>query len=294
MTRFLYIADTHWGADPMGYQQQKGYPDKLPVILAALSTYLSARGDIDFILHGGDMIDAASDDTITAAAHAFTLDVPVYLCLGNHDLTAPDAIERWLTLAPQFFLNGSPDYTIASDDCVLHVAPTQWCEDPYYWHSTQQPHLSPGQMARLKCALNKRTDVPHILLTHSPVYGLPVAQTGLPEVYHAPAVAFTAQIRDLAARHKNLRSVLGAHTHMNMRVNQGGIDFVTVSAFVETPFEFKRFEVTPRGMAMSTRSLRGALTFQSEYDTTRSFVQGRGIDRSFSNAFGTGQNGART
>jgi hypothetical protein len=153
-------------------------------------------------------------------------------------------------------------------------------------------------MARLTRALNKRTDVPHILLTHSPVYGLPVAQTGLPEIYHAPAVAFTAQIRDLAGRHENLRSVLGAHTHMNMRVNQGSVEFVTVSALVETPFEFKLFEVTPRRMTMSTLSLRGALAFESEfegeYDTGRSFVQGRDVDRSFSKAFGTGQNGART
>jgi predicted MPP superfamily phosphohydrolase len=109
----------------MGYQQQKGYPDKLPAILAALSTYLSAREDIDFVLHGGDMIDVTTDDRIAAAARAFDLSIPVYLCLGNHDLTAPDAVDRWLTLAPQFFPNGSPDYTIASDDCVLHIAPNQ-------------------------------------------------------------------------------------------------------------------------------------------------------------------------
>lgn len=293
MTRFVYIADTHWGADSMGYQQQQGYPDKLPDILSALSEWLSARGDIDFILHGGDMIDFTTDDTITAAANAFGLGIPVYLCLGNHDVTTPDAVERWLTLAPQLFPNGTPDYTIASDGCVLHVAPNQWCDDPYYWDSAQQPHLTPAQMTRLTRALNTRTDVPHLLLTHSPVYGLPVAQTGFSEPYHAPAAAFTAQIRGLAAHNGTLTSVLGAHNHMNMRIHQAGVDFVTVSALVETPFEFKLFEVTPRRMAMSTFSLSGALTFKGDYDAARSFVQGRDIDRSFSYAFGTGQHGER-
>ena len=36
MTRFLYIADTHLGAAPMGYRQQPGYPERLGEIVRAL------------------------------------------------------------------------------------------------------------------------------------------------------------------------------------------------------------------------------------------------------------------
>jgi hypothetical protein len=244
------------------------------------------EGDIDFIIHGGDMVDATSDDAITAAASAFDLSVPAYLCLGNHDVTTRDAVERWLTLAPSLFPNGAPDYTIASVDCALHVAPTQWCDVPYYWDRAQEPHLSSVQVMHLRRMLNTRTDVPHLLLTHSPVYGLPVAQTGFAEPYHAPAAAFTAQIRDLTARQGTLKGVLGAHNHMMMRVHRAGVEFVTVSALVETPFAFKLFEVTPRRMAMTTFRLSDALTFEGEYDAARSFVQGRAVDRSFSRAFG--------
>jgi len=50
---------------------------------------------IDFILHGGDMIDSTTEDHIVAATNAFDLAVPVYLCLGNHDLTTPDAAEQY-------------------------------------------------------------------------------------------------------------------------------------------------------------------------------------------------------
>ena len=68
----------------------------------ALKTYLHGQGDIDFMLHGGDMINTLSEAEIIAAVTAFDWDIPVHLCLGNHDLDAPTAVERWLALAPRF------------------------------------------------------------------------------------------------------------------------------------------------------------------------------------------------
>jgi len=69
---------------------------------------------------------------------------------------------------------------------------------------------------------------------------------------------------------------------MNMCVHQDGVDFVTVSALVETPFEFKLFDVIPQRIEMSTIPLRQALAYDDEYDASRSFVQGRPQDRSLS------------
>ncbi len=266
----------------MGYQQQRGYPERLPEILAAVCECLSASGGVDFILHGGDMIDCTSEGNIAAAADAFDLPVPVYLCLGNHDLTRPDAVEQWLALAPQFFINGAPDYTVVSRDCVVHVAPNHWCECPFYWKDTQHARLSPAQTERLRRELSMQPNLAHVLLTHSPVYGLPVAQTGFSEPYHCPDLSFTGQVSGFAEAHRALKCVLGAHSHMNMRVTHDGVDFVTVSSLVETPFEVKLFEVTAERMEMSTIALRSALTFGVEYETGRSFVQGRPVDRSFS------------
>jgi len=287
MTKFLYIADTHLAANPMGYQQQTGYPERLSDILSALREYLSANHDIDFILHGGDMIDTTTEDNIIAAANAFHFEVPVYLCLGNHDLTTPDSVAQWSTLAPEFFANGTPDYTIISEDCVIHVVPNHWGDEPYYWKSAQKPHFSSAQMERLSHDLSMKANLPHILLTHSPVYGLPVTQTGFSEPYHYPGDSFATDVNALATAHDNMECVLGAHNHMNMHVSHDGVDFVTISALVETPFEFKLFEVGAQQIEMSTISLQPALAFDAEYDTTRSYVQGRAIDRSFSRACGT-------
>lgn len=287
MTRFLYIADTHFGADPMGYQQQTGYPEKLLQIASALQQYLSANDGVDFILHGGDMIDCTTDDNIRAAAECFDFAIPTYLCLGNHDLTSPDATVRWLLLAPQLFVGGVPDYTVEMEDCLIHVAPNHWCDHPFYWNGTQDPHLSDVQKDRLSNELERHPDIPHILLTHSPVHGLPCAQTGFREPYHSPGTSFTREIMALVTKHPSIRCVLGAHNHMNMRVHYGGVEFVTVSSLVETPFELKLFEVTPGRIAMSTIGLCSALDFKSEPDPGKSFVQGREADRSFIREFMT-------
>ena len=48
---------------------------------------MDAHGPVDFVLHGGDMIDSTREEHIDRAAEMFRLSVPVYLCLGNHDLT---------------------------------------------------------------------------------------------------------------------------------------------------------------------------------------------------------------
>ncbi len=277
MTRFIYIADTHLGADPMGYQQQKGYPEKLPEILAALCNQLS----IDFILHGGDMVDSAANENIRAAASAFDLDVPVYLCLGNHDLTVTDAVDRWMELAPAFFKDDSPNYSIPAEDCLIHIVPNHWAEEPYYWEDTQKAYFTSEQLELLSHALNIRPDLPHILLTHSPVYGLPLEQTGMSEPYHSPETSFTMEIAALAAKHANLECMLGAHNHMNMCVNQDETVFVTVSALTETPFECKLFEVSPQRIEMSTIPLQPVLSFEGEYDTSKAYVQGRPADRAF-------------
>jgi len=281
MTKFLYIADTHMGADSTGYQQQKKYPAQLPEIMQAFREYISVDNDIDFVLHGGDMIESATDDNILASVKAFDLPVPVYLCLGNHDLTEPDAVDRWLKRAPHFFINGSPSYTIETDDCIIHVLPNHWGEKPFFWDNVQRPHFSCEQVELLSNDLSIKTNLPHIILTHSPVFGLPVEQTGLSEPLHRPVSLFAEEMISIVEKHKSIKCVLGAHNHMNMRVDFGGVEFVTVSSMIEVPFEFKIFEVSPHRIEMKTIGLN--LLSDGEYDITKSFVQGRDIDRSFSN-----------
>jgi len=282
MTQFIYLADSHSGANPMGYQQQRAYPEKLAAIVDALRQLIKTEKGIDFVLHGGDMINATSEENIRAAALLFTLDLPVYLCLGNHDLTAPDALQQWLRLAPQFFPGDKPEYSIETEDCLIHVVPNHWDTLPYYWEKKQFAHFCEEQLTFLNAALSSNTDRPHFLSTHTPVFGLPPEQTGLEEPYHFPNEELTETLTNLTARHSHLHCVLGAHNHLNMHVKKDDVHFVTASAIVETPFEFKLFDVSKEAITMQTVTLANRMDGTAEYDFNKTFVQGRGVDRGFS------------
>jgi 3',5'-cyclic-AMP phosphodiesterase len=281
MTRFVYLADTHWGAHEMGYQMQQGYPRELPRILQALEEWMAAGDGIDFVLHGGDMVDRGNDDSIRAAAEAFQLSVPVYLCLGNHDLTEAGGVDRWAQLAPGFFGKEGVDYAIETGDCVVHVMPNQWGPSPYRWEDQQDPHFLDPQLERLGRRLEDRADAVHLIVTHSPVHGVPAAQTGSVEPFHAPPSHFTSLVTDLCGRHQQIRCVLGAHSHVNMNVKTAGVHYVIASSLVETPFEFKLFEIEATGISMRTVSLLARVGFDAVYDFDRTFVQGREGDRGF-------------
>jgi len=145
MTRFIFIADTHCGSTEKGYQQQKRYPDNIPGIIEKLDDWIRQDASIDFVLHGGDMIDFTSKENILNAVKFFSLSVPVYLCLGNHDLTKEDALDMWLTYAPSFFPEGKPNYVIRHKDITVYVIPNHWCEHPYYWEEELFPHFREEQ-----------------------------------------------------------------------------------------------------------------------------------------------------
>jgi hypothetical protein len=116
-------------------------------------------------------------------------------------------------------------------------------------------------------------------MTHSPVHLIPPGQTGFDAPFHAPIETFTATVSRLAEKHSVL-GVLGAHSHANMRKELNGVNYITVSSFVESPFEFKCFEISEDSISMKTLNLMNRIEFDADYDWDKTFAQGRGCDRS--------------
>lgn len=279
MTRFIFLADTHLGANPMGYTQQPGYPERIGELIPALESLVRDVGGVDVILHGGDMVDTASARAISDAAALFPAALPVRLCLGNHDLSCDGALDLWMRHGARFFPGGEPDYTIAAPGCAVHVLTTHWSATPFLWKDTLDEHFLHGQLDWLDEQVRRCGNDVQMLVTHSPARGVPPDQTGLAEPLHPPTPAFQGTIDAILRRHPQIRCVLGAHTHMNMNAVSGSIHRVTVSSFVETPFECKLFEVEQGKVSMTTVSLAGRLSFKAEYDAAKHYVQGREQDR---------------
>jgi len=284
--RFVFISDTHVGANPVGFQQQKAFPEKLHEILGVLNQWIIEQKDIEFVLHGGDMVDAGTTENIQLARKLFKLSVPVYLCLGNHDLNRPHAVERWFTHAPEFFPSGAPTYFLKKGPVCIHVIPTQWDQTPYNWSDIQNPHFLLEQLTEVKNNQPIGEEI-HFLCTHSCVLGVPAVQTGFPHEFHHSGEAFEHEVFEIIRHNSAIRCVLSGHNHINTNVTKDSIHFVTASSFSEIPFEAKVFDVSETSIAMETLTLLPNLAllphFQVDgaYDFNKTFVQGREKDRSF-------------
>lgn len=289
MTRFLFLTDTHLGAtNDVGYTQQPQYADRLGELVALLNDWIAAQGgdSIDFVLHGGDMVDVVTGGTLAAARETFALSVPVRLALGNHDLTAPDSAALWLSAAPLFFPGGQPAYSLSGAGWMLHVLPTQWCDVPYSWTDVQNPHFLPEHLANLEATLAQYPGLVHLICTHAEVLPVPAVQIGRSGPYHPPLLSYRNLVAALVHRFPQIKAVIGGHNHINTHGFLGGAHVVTASAFTEAPFEFKVFEIGPDRFAMETVSLMPCVSFRANYNWDKTFVQGRRCDRAFDTSDG--------
>jgi hypothetical protein len=281
MTRLIYLSDSHHGGSPKGYHRQPPYIERLPQLIAALELWMRQQGGIDLVLHGGDLVEWAEAELISqAVADWAALSVPVYLALGNHDLTAPDALDLWRKFGGHLFPEGEPAYTLDLDDCLLHVVPTQWGARPFFWDG-EHPHacLYPEQLAELEARIAGGYGIPQILCCHGAPRGVPSAQTGAEADFDAPPAAYTDALEDLASAYQDLRLILSGHSHINALGTLGAGHWLMASSFSESPFECKDIEITDEGLTVRTVSLYHEVGWRAAYDFDAAYVQGRPCDR---------------
>ena len=279
--KFIFMSDTHFGAAPMGFQQQTGYPEQLCELVGLLKNKIKEYGDIDFVLHSGDIVDSTTKANITGASKLFELPVPVYLCLGNHDVTETNSFEQWLMYGSRFFGDSNPDFSIAKDNVMIHVMPTHWETTPFYWATRQDAHFLPEQIARVEKLLEDYPEKIHVLCTHSPVLGIPQEQTGFDYSYHYPGDEFRDVVFAIAKKYPAVKLVLSGHNHVNSHIKAENVHYITASSFSETPFEFKLIEITDDKIEMQTVSLASEVSLKNEYNYNKTLVQGRSKDRAF-------------
>jgi predicted phosphodiesterase len=279
--KFVYITDTHYGAENVQFFEQPSYPERLPELLSLLDARIKQDKEIQFVIHGGDMVNHCSEAVLQKLPEVFHLSVPLYLCLGNHDLTHPDALNHWLQLAPDFFPARTPCSSIALEQGYLHIVPNHWSSTPYYWEDVQDAHFSADQLADVEKTVQQNPNAAHIFFTHSNIMGILPGQTGFPQPYNSPKEAFSQQVFTLTEKYPQVRTVISGHTHVNSHVRRNEIRYITASSFVEAPFEYKIFEVNNGNVSMTTENLFQAISFPAEYNFNKVFVQGILRDREF-------------
>ena len=283
MTRFLYLTDTHLGAGRKGYIQQSRYLEHFDRLLEGLGVWIS-ENRVDFILHGGDLTEDGTCDQIKKSLAAFNnLNVPFYLCLGNHDLSSLKSISLWINHHAGAFGDGTPNFPVETGDVVLFVMAHHWdtLSPAHYWNRDlpQVPILDEAQKAKLVRLLQSTTK-PVIVAVHAPLNAVPASQTGLAADYHVPDRIYLEYFLGLAEKYPNFKLALAAHNHVNTLRNYGHLTTVTSAAFSETPFDFRMIEVGSETIAIRTISLNSRLGLSVDYLTEKKWVQGAEGDRS--------------
>lgn len=265
--KFLYLTDTHWGFGENGYCIQPRYKADPETVMKRLARWIKAEG-IDFVVHGGDIVDHGTPEEIDLAVSLCgELPVPVYLSLGNHDLMEPDSMDLWRSKATALLPEGRDCFHVdIADYASLYVVGHHWLPDrDFYWDKEGDllPRLSADQIDALDSFMQE-CNRPVIAVTHAPLNEVPASQRGTDAPFHPPYLPYLETWNDLARRHPNLRLVLTGHNHAHSNHDHGGYVSCTTGAFSETPVQARLVTVSPQEIAVDTVSLAEPLGLPSE------------------------------
>ena len=272
INRFVYLTDTHIG-QPRKLANQWRCTDLIEPLLDALADWMGHH-PVDFVLHGGDIVVGPTPERIEAATRLFErLGVPTWLCLGNHDLERPEAIDTWRRHRHGLLPEGEPDYGFDFDQFRLFVVANHYTrtDRPYFYATDQSlaPFIDDAQVSRMDRFIGT-SDKPVIVASHwalAPSWLQIKDGTGIDPAYIG---VFT----DLGQRHDTLKLVLTAHIHANTCCRHGSFTSMSTAAFAECPFEFRYITVDAGVIRVETVSLRDAIHEPSEYLQENAWVQG--------------------
>ena len=279
----MHMADTHIGASATeGFMMQPRQPQCEAALYGRLRRWI-AENDVDFVVHGGDMVDRATIANIEHATDLYaSLDVPALLCPGNHDVTEPDAIDLWRRSRHRLFPDAGPTFGVQAADVGVFVLAHHWdtLDPPHYWDRTsaQKPLVDDGQRSALD-AFCARATTPVVLVLHAPVNPIPATQTGLDHDIHVPDDELCALVRDVAERHTNIKLVMSGHNHANTASDHGPVVSMTTASFSETPFDARVVSATDGVIEVRTVSFAEMLGESFDYNPDQAWVQGSPADR---------------
>jgi predicted phosphodiesterase len=283
--RIAYLTDSHLGATADGFHQQPCWVDGMDELIERLRNLL-AEQDVELVMHGGDLVEQATDEQINRAlADMESLGRPVLICLGNHDLCRPEAIEQWRQAVA-----GLPRITLADahlpfDDVDLYALNNHWTAEgkvELFWDPTPPfrhvPAWGAGQLEWLDERLSKFHDRPAMLMVHTQV-DLIHGQAA-PELDGYITPDYTNTLNQLLDKHPHCRLALFGHCHVTRAIGHSQRIHLTTGAMSEVPFSIRIIDVRERTIGVQTVSL-GEPPPGLGVDEARRWVLGDKADQEF-------------
>lgn len=283
--RIAYLTDSHLGATSHGFHQQPCWVGGMQELIQRLRNLLDEQ-QVELVMHGGDLVEEATDQQIQQAlADVDCLGRPVLMCLGNHDLCQPGAIDRWREAVAGFPQITLADAHLAFDDVDLYALNNHWAADgqvELFWDPTPPfrhvPAWGDGQLDWLDERLGKFHDRPAILMVHTQV-DLIHGQAA-PELDGYIPPDYTDPLNALLDKHPHCRLGLFGHCHVTRAIGHSQRIHLTTGAFGELPFYVRLIDVRQRTISVQTVPL-GEPPPGLSIDQARRWVLGDKGDQQF-------------
>lgn len=267
--RFLFISDSHEGGYPQNACLHPRYTgDEYDQLWQRLGQWIADQ-QLDFVIHGGDIIDSGQKKEVIKAASRIKQNIPVptYLCLGNHDLARHESIAYWKDHHQGLLPDSQTDYHWSHPQAAFYVMCAHWHPShDFYWEQgvggSPIPRLTPGQLEKLETFL-QATHKPVVLTVHAPVEAVQPAQTGKDAPWHPPHEPYRNAIYRLSKKYANLRLILSGHTHATNQAVYDGWAACNNAALNEAPAQARRITIDHQHITVETLAMADELDLPS-------------------------------
>ncbi len=244
---FALFADTHLGAGRPEWMNVKMDEPAISELGASLRQ-LHAES-VAFALIAGDMTDVGRSSEIESLAHAIrSADLPVYGCIGNHEVFSAGSRETLMKVIPNLFPDNQTQY-------VLNKPPLRFLVmDGAWWHDREDNVLDvydsakavrmkprPADIEWLRQRLAEDVHTPTLLIWHFPFCNRGGASTcgyqlGKPQVWNA-------EVLSIIEAAPNVVATLNGHMHYTSVDEHNGIICLQNAAYAEWPHLYRVLRV---------------------------------------------------
>ena len=256
---FALFADTHLGEGRPEWMNVKMDGPAIAELEASLKR-LRAEG-VSFAFIAGDMTDGGRPSQVASLAQAIQrAGLPVYGCIGNHEVFTPGSRTNLTATLPDLFPAGKTQYVLDRPPLRFVVLDGTWWRDRsgnalevYDRSNAVRVAAKPCEVDWLKKALAADTRTPTLALWHYPFYSSRGEtscgyQLGQPIIWDAEVLA-------LLEAAPNVVATLNGHMHYNTVDIRRGIACLQNAAFAEWPNLYRVLRVYPDRIEWEVRQV---------------------------------------
>lgn len=256
---FAVFADTHLGEGRPEWMNVKMDEPAIDELGSSLKR-LRAEG-VAFAFIAGDMTDGGRPQQVAALARTIqSAGLPVYGCIGNHEVFSAGSRTNLTASLPDLFPAGKTQYVLDRPPLRFVVLDGTWWRDRdgnaldvYDRAKAVRVAASPEEVAWLRQTLAADTRTPTVALWHYPFYSSR-GETSCGYQLGQPMI-WNTEVLSLLEAAPNVAATLNGHMHYNAADVHGGIACLQNAAFAEWPNLYRVVRVYTDRMEWEVRQV---------------------------------------